>query len=329
MSFRCYRIIEIAGGREIFSQSRSKAARKSRNVYSCDDYDKKKSNKSPISHGVWEVRGNYGEAKKVRTTNDFTETIFSTEVSSIRHQKTNDKHGSCLTNKRTSPNRNEPVNNRDIVVFDDIDEPWKDQFERPNQVDFLENNKPEVNELDLYDNSSIATSPISPISHPQNFSDFFKGMISDLDETPESEVDNKITKVIGNLPIAVYEGSPKRYGPRHVDSGRPSLPSAHSLLASPSVYPPRPGFPQRVICTPTEPEAVNDVPLTTIENTTPTASTFDYLYEFSETRKVLEEFFKYPSADEEKRYESDFQVWFFLREALMCIYFIGFVGFRL
>lgn len=29
-------------------------------------------------------------------------------------------------------------------------------------------------------------------------------------------------------------------------------------------------------------------------------STFDYLYEFSETRKVLEEFFKCPSASEDK-----------------------------
>lgn len=279
----------------------------------CDDYDKKKSNKSPISHGVWEVRGSYGEAKKVRTTNDFTETIFSTEVSSVRHQKT-DKLGNCVANKRSSPNRNDTVINRDIVVFDDIEESWK---EHP--VDFLEN-KTEVNDIDLYENSSIANSPISPISHQQNFTDFFKGMISDLDETPETEIDNKITKVIGNLPIAVYEGSPKRYGQRHVESvqSRPVLPSAHSLLASPSVYPPRPGFPQRVICTPTDSESANDVPVTNIDNTNTTASTFDYLYEFSETRKVLEEFFKYPSADEEKRYESDFQVCYY--NIVLCLF---------
>lgn len=303
----CCRIIEIAGGREIFSQSRSKAARKSRNTYSLDDYDKKKVIKSPISHGIWEVRGTYGEVKKVKTANDFTETIFSTEISSVHHQK-NDKHGNCVTsNKRSSPNRNETViNNRDIVVFDDIDDSWKDQ-----QGGCIENNKSEVNDINLYDNSSIATSPISPISHQQNFSDFFKGMISDLDETPESEVENKITKVIGNLPIAVYEGSPKRYGLRHADnvqSQHPALPSAHSLLASPSVYPPRPGFPQRVICTPTDPDGMNDMSVANVDNTTSatTTSTFDYLYEFSETRKVLEEFFKYPS-EEEKRYESDFQ----------------------
>lgn len=32
----------------------------------------------------------------------------------------------------------------------------------------------------------------------------------------------------------------------------------------------------------------------------PSGSTFDYLYEFSETRKVLEEFFKCPAPTEEK-----------------------------
>lgn len=279
-------------------------------MFQCDDYDKKKTSKSCISQGVWELRGNCGEAKKLRTTNDFTETIFSTEVSSVRHQKPEiNKHGNCPPPvRRTSPIKNEPtLINRDIVVFDDIDEAWKDTT----QVDFSDSNKCEVNDIDLYENSSVDTSPVSPVSHQQNFIDFVKGMISDLDETPESESGNKITKVIGNLPIAVYEGSPRRYGPRHVDSiqSHPTLPSAHSLLASPSVYPPRPGFPQRVICTPTEPESMSEVPVTNLEKSTTTApTTFDYLYEFSETRKVLEEFFKYPSADEEKRYESDFQV---------------------
>lgn len=32
-----------------------------------------------------------------------------------------------------------------------------------------------------------------------------------------------------------------------------------------------------------------------------TTTTFDYLYEFSETRKVLEDFFKCPTNDEEKK----------------------------
>lgn len=36
----------------------------------------------------------------------------------------------------------------------------------------------------------------------------------------------------------------------------------------------------------------------TISEQPPKSSTFDYLYEFSETRKVLEEFFKCPGNDE-------------------------------
>lgn len=51
----------------------------------------------------------------------------------------------------------------------------------------------------------------------------------------------KVARMIGGLPIAEYEGSPRRYGLRR---DPPVLPSAHSLLASPSVYAPRPGFPQ-------------------------------------------------------------------------------------
>lgn len=131
--------------------------------------------------------------------------------------------------------------------------------------------------------------------------------MSDLDEIIETESDNKVAKIIGNLPIAVYEGSPRRYGPRQVENFN-QLPSAHSLLGSPSVYPPRPGFPQRVIYVPSETESGTDLPVTDIDKPTPIASTFDYLYEFSETRKVLEEFFKCPPADEENRYDSEFQV---------------------
>lgn len=41
----------------------------------------------------------------------------------------------------------------------------------------------------------------------------------------------------------------------------------------------------------------NRSPLTTAANTT----TFDYLYEFSETRKVLEDFFKCPNTDDDKK----------------------------
>lgn len=52
------------------------------------------------------------------------------------------------------------------------------------------------------------------------------------------------------------------------------------------------------------------LPSTTLSNnanrssfttTAPNTTTFDYLYEFSETRKVLEDFFKCPTNEEEKK----------------------------
>lgn len=65
-----------------------------------------------------------------------------------------------------------------------------------------------------------------------------------------SAASRKGSRIIGGLPIADYEGSPRRYGPRQGESGgshgpsHPTLPSAHSLLSSPSLLTPRPGFPQ-------------------------------------------------------------------------------------
>lgn len=55
--------------------------------------------------------------------------------------------------------------------------------------------------------------------------------------SPEYDMNGKGQRVIGGLPIADYEGSPRRYGPKQP-------PSAVTLLSSPSFYTPRPGFPQ-------------------------------------------------------------------------------------
>nr|XP_015834486.1 PREDICTED: uncharacterized protein LOC657912 isoform X8 [Tribolium castaneum] len=254
------RIIEIAGGRELFSQSRSKAVRKSRNT----DDGEKKGQKSPMRQGVWELRGRNNEAKKLKNSREYTETVFSSEVCSVTHQQ-HDKQTDI--EPKLSPNLSMSFPG-EVVVFDDIGESWHEEKR-----------------------DDTAT------------------LFNDSD---------KVTKVIGNLPIAVYEGSPRRYGPRQMESNftHPQLPSAQSLLASPSVYPPRPGFPQRVVYTPSPNEndasPTNDSfnkkasppPTTTTSTTT---STFDYLYEFSETRKVLEEFFKCPPPEEENRLEVEFQ----------------------
>ncbi|XKL64346.1 hypothetical protein PGB90_004432 [Kerria lacca] len=72
------RIIEIAGGREVFSQSRSKACRKSR------IHDEKMKSLGR----VWELRAKMSEDKKHENTRDITETVFSSEIKSLKHPQT-------------------------------------------------------------------------------------------------------------------------------------------------------------------------------------------------------------------------------------------------
>ncbi|CAH1965182.1 unnamed protein product [Acanthoscelides obtectus] len=262
------RIIEIAGGREIYSQSRSKALRKSRSLLSTNEDGEKKPQKSPMRQGVWELR-THGDTKKLRNSRDYTETTFSSEVCSVVHEQ----------NEESDVGKTSPVSmtfpGEEVVVFDDIGETWNLVEPKPAESDRTANAKFNSNES--------------------------KG--------------DKVTKVIGNLPIAVYEGSPRRYGQRHTENNcsHPQLPSAQSLLSSPSVYPPRPGFPQRVVNSPdsvdanSESNIENNVNCPLTPNPTTTSSTFDYLYEFSETRKVLEEFFKCPPPEEDNRLDEEFQ----------------------
>lgn len=196
----------------------------------------------------------------------------------------------------------------------------------------------------------------------------------------------------GALPIAEYEGSPRRFGNNQHELAthqyqyagntnqseweRP--PSSRKMLTSPSLVPPRPGFPKRVSTSPSTESVTKKVseenhtanaasqlekpnqsssssstevtpspvvvpksaktktileerspvnPLsgnnttqnsnktlldsndsggvstepTDTKNSTAYSTTFDYLYEFSETRKVLEDFFKCPNNEDEKK----------------------------
>lgn len=71
------------------------------------------------------------------------------------------------------------------------------------------------------------------------------------DDSPPPERNHKVARVIGELPIAQYSGSPRRYGVRE-NSRLPTL------LSSPSMYAaPRPGFPQRVLPTTPNQKEVN------------------------------------------------------------------------
>ncbi|XP_043479411.1 uncharacterized protein LOC122509419 isoform X7 [Leptopilina heterotoma] len=403
------RIIEIAGGREVFSQSRAKvASRKSRYLtasnsvpndeISSEKLSAKKNNKSPNRQSVWELRSRCGETKRHRMNREVTETVFSSEVHSVRRNpvksildydspksnriinydsilnSNNIEYGvpksiteldygltkNCIDyqSNHTTPARSMAiVSDGEVVVFDDIDDNWQGL-----RLDLGSTNTTQINntnsELGVDDthrgrippeppSSSVGSSP----TFHQNSSDFFKVVTPASDceaHSPSPERNHKVTRVIGELPIAQYSESPRRYGVRE----NPRLPT---LLSSPSVYmTPRPGFPQRVLpntpnqkekedncneslniqesviesavmhsedqntnsLTPlnkTEVDDKDDDPLTTSvlpsetisSLVSPGGSTFDYLYEFSETRKVLEEFFKCPPPSEEKENNTD------------------------
>ncbi|XP_011502751.1 PREDICTED: uncharacterized protein LOC105366119 [Ceratosolen solmsi marchali] len=331
------RIIEIAGGREVFSQSRGKvAARKPRFLTASNsvinDGNKsdnklslKKNNKSPNRQSIWELRSRCGETRKQRMHREITETVFSSEVHSVRRNtsksildydspKTN--HGSHFTNydmilnsnnvdhdvagsksimdieyglpkncidplgyqssnyNTTHPNNMAIVRDGEVVVFDDIDDNWQNL-----RLEFNSTNTPTTHTIDeqlilqqhhhqqQHQNqgrtppeplsSSLCSSPSPTRTYHRTTSDFFKVItsVSDCETSfPSPDLNHKPTpRIIGELPIAQYSGSPKRYGMR--DNVR--LPT---LLSSPSsIYvPARPGFPQRVLpVTPNQKEDEN------------------------------------------------------------------------
>ncbi|XP_032684931.1 uncharacterized protein LOC116850552 isoform X7 [Odontomachus brunneus] len=401
------RIIEIAGGREVFSQSRGKvAARKSRFLAASNSINNedistdnklsvKKNNKSPNTQTIWELRSRCGETRKQRANREVTETVFASEVHSVRRNPTKlildyDSPKSNRSNRiinydsilnsnnveYTTPksitdldyglpkscvdyqsNHNTParsmaiVSDGEVVVFDDIDDNWQGL-----RLDLASSNTNQITttNLDLETDdsqrgriapeppsSSVGSTPSPTTAYHRNTSEFFKVVTPASDceaDSPSPERNHKVARVIGELPIAQYSGSPRRYGVRE----NPQLPS---LLSSPSMYmTPRPGFPQRVLPTTpnhnekedtsaeivvdktvienisTEDQSVNPsppspkveeeeedslkpstLPADNISSlVSPGGSTFDYLYEFSETRKVLEEFFKCPAPTKEK-----------------------------
>ncbi|XP_043800908.1 uncharacterized protein LOC122719288 isoform X2 [Apis laboriosa] len=397
------RIIEIAGGREVFSQSRGKvAARKSRFLAASNSLNNediqidnklsvKRNNKSPNTQTVWELRSRCGDTRKQRSNREVTETVFSSEIHSVRHKaksidydspKSNQSNRiinydsilnsnnveydvskntadldyglpkSCIDyqSNHTTPARSMAiVSDGEVVVFDDIDDNWQnlplDLTNNTNQVTSTNLNlETEGSQKGCIppEPSSIESTPSPTTAYHRNTSEFFKVIpASDCEvESSSSERNHKVTRVIGELPIAQYSESPRRYGIR--DTQLPCL------LSSPSVYmTPRPGFPQRIL--PTTPNhnekehtsaeiivekavvetnmnysdnhAVNaSFPSPKIEDeeedslkpsiistdnisnlvSSSGGSTFDYLYEFSETRKVLEEFFKCPPPTKEK-----------------------------
>ncbi|XP_006623901.1 uncharacterized protein LOC102678519 isoform X10 [Apis dorsata] len=309
------RIIEIAGGREVFSQSRGKvAARKSRFLAASNSLNNediqidnklsvKRNNKSPNTQTVWELRSRCGDTRKQRSNREVTETVFSSEIHSVRHKaksidydspKSNQSNRiinydsilnsnnveydvskntadldyglskSCIDyqSSHTTPARSMAiVSDGEVVVFDDIDDNWQnlplDLTNNTNQVTSTNLNlETEGSQKGCIPpeplSSSIESTPSPTTAYHRNTSEFFKVIpASDCEvESSSSERNHKVTRVIGELPIAQYSESPRRYGIR--DTQLPCL------LSSPSVYmTPRPGFPQRIL--PTTPNHNEDL----------------------------------------------------------------------
>ncbi|XP_065335661.1 protein lin-10-like isoform X8 [Cloeon dipterum] len=271
--------IEIAGGRELYSQSKSKAGRAKRFVQE-DSLGAAAAAVGTVQAslasggrgGVWEVRGGGGGSggRGRRSTHAqppplemVTETVFSTEVRSIRRV-------SDASRFRGGQQAQQPVvyeapvapGAAEVVVFDDIGDCLTTDQQQQQHLGRQLHASSRHHEDDSSAGSS-STGRDTPPAYHRPPADFFKVLGpsgSDADTDPLSPERSRAPRVIGGLPIAEYEGSPRRYGPRQLSDSPSSqqqqtptgpliqgLPSAQSLLSSPSVFPPRPGFPQRVV----------------------------------------------------------------------------------
>ncbi|XP_041975692.1 uncharacterized protein LOC121730627 isoform X3 [Aricia agestis] len=276
------RIIEIAGGRELYSQSRAKAVRKLRhnNTHKHNLRNKIRSlNKDEyatdnISNEISLNRINNESKKMISRHTSPTYTNGDREIENNMGIPKNsspilDPHKKNDVSTKSSPIA--VVADGEVVVFDDSDD-WKVIL---NSVSLGLRMDPDASddEIDLsvkrtLDNMKNGDSEIR--SESGSGSTPSRERLSEGSPTGawlSGDEDKRVTRVIGELPIAEYEGSPRRYG---IGQKMP-------------VRSPRPGFPQRVVT-----ESRDASP-------PPTAAAFDYMYEFSETRKVLEEFFRCPT----------------------------------
>ncbi|XP_059058345.1 protein lin-10-like isoform X7 [Achroia grisella] len=291
------RIIEIAGGRELYSQSRTKAVRKIRHnnthkhnlrnkVRSLNkdtvDYADNHSNEIPLHRISNEPKKMISRHTSPTYTNGDRDPIIETNTMGIPKNSSPilDPHKTNDVSTKSSPIA--VVADGEVVVFDDNDD-WKvilnsvslglrtepdasdDEIDMSvkRTLDNIKNGHSDVmnNKSELSCDGGSESTPSREDARLSDASPSGVWLSGDEDK-------NRVTRVIGELPIAEYEGSPRRYG---IGTQKATNKS------------PRPGFPQRVV---TESRDV----------TPPSGSAaFDYLYEFSETRKVLEEFFKCPA----------------------------------
>ncbi|XP_050524031.1 uncharacterized protein LOC126895824 isoform X2 [Daktulosphaira vitifoliae] len=249
------RIIEIAGGREVYSQSRSKAGRKTRQLPVNTDVDWVKS-----PGRVWELRNRGSDISK-ETSRDINDSVFQNDIKAPKHQ------------------RQLPLDEPDL--FDNIPNEVWDKVQHDTSIGHygLHHHKNSYQNVDAYQ-------PRLNLKANQNGD---LNLLINSNRTEISSTDNTDGKLSTQYEVQnnSFNGTPKHY----IEEEH-SMPS---LLSSPTLYVPRPGFPQRVI----QDNSRSSSPSPTMN--------FDYLYEFSETRKVLEEFFKSSATENQNSQQLQFQ----------------------
>ncbi|XP_064076988.1 protein lin-10-like isoform X4 [Vanessa tameamea] len=293
------RIIEIAGGRELYSQSRMKAVRKLRhsNTHKHNLRNKVRSlTKDTVDYAAdnnitneISIHRINNEPKKmisrhtspVPYTNGDREPMIEPSTMGIPKNSSPilDPHKTNDVSTKSSPIA--VVADGEVMVFDDNDD-WKvilnsvslglrmDPDASDDEIDLsvkrtLDNMK--NGDSDMLNNKSELSCDGSESTRSREDVRLSEGSPTGIWLSGDEDK-SRVTRVIGELPIAEYEGSPRRYG----------IGTQKAQVRSP-----RPGFPQRVV---TESRDVTPPP---------SSAAFDYLYEFSETRKVLEEFFRCPT----------------------------------
>ncbi|XP_077286574.1 uncharacterized protein LOC143911524 isoform X4 [Arctopsyche grandis] len=301
-------IIEIAGGREIYSQSRTKAIRKGRhagiNQRSIHQRGAKHRGDKDTYDSIYINETNLNHRRDSRDT--VSPALLPSSFPVQHSPPTRDKKISTTIPIQPSPSpppiespppltppdevqgsKGSPIAvtaGGELVVFDDIGDSWQSL-----RLD-LENSEPDIdNGIQRTVTVENSVDPIIPVHNNNGNTGKSSPMEDHSDETSdgscsseehdgglgngvqENDVGNgaRVARVIGGVPIAEYAESPRRYGP------------------------PRPGFPQRVLS-----GSSPSPPLAAPPCLAPSSMTFDYLYEFSETRKVLEEFFKCPKSND-------------------------------
>ena len=340
----------FSGGREVYSQSKSRSARHKNRHRQSGEFKGQPQQQLPpqvtseVNPEVTSVPSPY-QPQQQGPCKVLKETVFSSEIHSIEYNSpmasmaslssgsSNDSpkvsarhvhgppaHYIAATNRPGMGAKNINVDTG-VVVFDDI----KD-CDVNVTYDLIEGEfpPPNISGLIVRDPNDLLTSDDLPVRVNR----------SDDDVDGQSQASSGGSKIIGDITIAEYEGSPRRYRPRAGGPGGPEpeggAPTTKPVMTKRPLK--LPGFPQRVLPQPeqVEPTAAEPNKIEPMEpeeellkfeddqasSEPPTSASEvksdDYdskmRYEFSETRKVLDEFFHKESEVTQVSFKKEFFV---------------------